>query len=172
MSKDRPYKLEEYNPNWKELFQEEKNKIEGIFSDILVDIQHIGSTSLEGMFAKPQIDIMVIVSDLERVKALYQQMTYIEYVARGDYSNIGEEYFTKDNKQSYRVVSVHVFQEGNKQIDAILGLRDYLRKNHEAKERYTKIKKDLYTKYPEDYISYNSEKGDLIQELIEESKEN
>jgi len=59
-----------YNPNWKEMYKEESEKIKNILDDIIIDIHHIGSTAIPGIKAKPVIDILVEVEDIEAVDSI------------------------------------------------------------------------------------------------------
>jgi len=99
-NKQRPYELQEYNPEWKQMFNDSKDKITPLFGDNLISIEHIGSTSMEGMFAKPSIDILVAVKDLDKVTENLQLFVEAGYNPRGrDY--VGEkgddEYITEDD---------------------------------------------------------------------------
>src|SRR4051812_17508579 len=90
---NRSYKLREYTPTWTTMFQDIKSKLVPIFGDNLVAIEHIGSTSVPGMLAKPQIDILVTTKNIEAVKAMYPQMISIGFTPRGDYIEQQEESF-------------------------------------------------------------------------------
>ena len=83
MKPHRPYTLEEYNPQWKETFKEVSSRVKNILGDIALEIEHIGSTSIEGMVAKPQIDILVVVKDLDLVKTKHQEMVTAGFAHHG-----------------------------------------------------------------------------------------
>ena len=74
-----------YNPNWREMYKEESEKIKNILNDIIIDIHHIGSTALPGIKAKPVIDILVEVKDIERVDQYNHKMKELGYEAMGEY---------------------------------------------------------------------------------------
>ena len=68
MKPHRPYELKEYDPTWKQRFLDAAKKLKPIFEDNLIEIDHIGSTSIVGMVAKPQVDVLAIVKNLDVVK--------------------------------------------------------------------------------------------------------
>lgn len=77
----------EYNDNWKQMFREESQNIKNIFANELIDIHHIGSTSVPGLKAKPIIDMMPVVKDIERIDLFNDQMTGMGYECMGNTSN-------------------------------------------------------------------------------------
>ncbi len=77
MKSHRPYELKEYDSEWKEIFRNNAEKLKPVFGDNFVEADHIGSTSVdvEGMLAKPQVDILIVVKALDLVKnMLYLQL--------------------------------------------------------------------------------------------------
>jgi len=163
---NRPYELVEYNEEWKAIFTREAINIKTALPDIVKNIEHIGSTSIPGMIAKPQIDILVVVTDLDLVPLCYQQMESLGYVSQGrEYVGNGDEYFTKDTEDGRRIVSVHVFQECNPHINKYIFFREYIKSHPLEMELYIKIKTDLYAKYADNYEAYDTEKDTLMTPL-------
>ena len=74
-----------YNPNWREMYKEESEKIKNILNDIIIDIHHIGSTAIPGIKAKPVIDILVEVKNIEGVDQYNHKMKELGYEAMGEY---------------------------------------------------------------------------------------
>lgn len=171
MKKHRPYQLLPYDQSWPEQFETKKKNISDILGDCILEIHHMGSTSVPGMMAKPQLDILVIVDDLDNARAKVSEMEKRGFVSRGNYTHIGEEYFTEDGPLGQRLVSIHVLPVGHEQIEKILSFRDYLRENEEARNRYLAVKKELYQKYADNYHEYDSGKGLVIKELQEKAVE-
>ena len=162
---NRPYLFKPYDKLWPEKFQVEAARIRDLFGTNLVSIEHVGSTSIPGMWAKPQIDILVTVKRLEEVTKLYNAMASLGYVARGDWAGEGEEYFTYDNAEGVREVSVHVFPDGHRFAVDLLDVRDYLRTHPEDMEYYSRTKREANHKYPTDYTSYYKGKLGAIHEI-------
>ena len=85
-----------YDPNWITKFREEANLILTILGDELLEIHHIGSTAIPGIFAKPVIDILPVVRSIENVNGYNPQFVEVGYEPRGEYGLPGRRYFSKD----------------------------------------------------------------------------
>ncbi|MDB5162188.1 MAG: hypothetical protein JWM52_696 [Candidatus Saccharibacteria bacterium] len=166
---NRSYELVNYNPAWVSRFEKIAAKIAPIFGDNLVKIEHVGSTAVPGMTAKPTIDISVQVKDLSSVMSVYDKMKSLDFRPLGDFiqQTDPEEYFVLDGKSSHdRLVNVHVMQLGNPEIEDMITLRDFLRSNSHAREDYIKQKKILMDQYGEnDYNTYSKQKRSFLEEL-------
>ncbi len=162
----RPYRVVDYDPDWPKLFAQYSDTIRQIFGDAVLEIHHFGSTSIPGMFAKPNIDIYVLVSTLDAIRGHKQQMEAAGFATRGDYSGIGEEYFTLDKPDGERIASIHVFEGTDEVFTPYKNLKDYLISHDEEKNRYIALKKDLYQKFADDYPAYDSGKEALLKEII------
>lgn len=166
MKPHRKFELKEYNAGWVQEFDRKAQVLKQIFRDELLEIHHIGSTSIPGMIAKPQIDILIFVKDFSKVKGLYKQMSKAGFTPRGtEYVGIGDEYFTEDSVDGTRLASIHVFQKGHAKSEDILNFRNYLRTHKKDKDLYASVKKDLYIKYLDNYAKYDSGKANVIQEI-------
>ena len=145
--------------------------IRPILGDNFISAEHMGSTSIEGMFAKPQIDILVVVKDLDKIKEIYNELTLKGFVPRGrDYVGIGDEYVTLDSPQGKRLASIHIFQEGHFRIEEDRLFRDYLSVHNSDKQLYIQIKKDLYAKYKNNYEGYDKGKDDVLKAIKSRAK--
>lgn len=154
----------EYNEDWKQKFSEEAQKIKDIFGDELIDIHHIGSTSVPGLKAKPIIDIMPVVKDIEKVDSFNDQMEDIGYECMGELGMKGRRYFRKGGDN--RTHQVHVFQRDNKEdIDRHLAVRDYLRTHPDYANRYGDLKESLATQFPKNIEAYMDGKDAFVKEL-------
>lgn len=162
----RPYKLEPYNPIWVQEFEKRAEILKSIFGSELLSVDHMGSTSIPDMFAKPQIDILVVVKNLEKVKDFYSAMEKAGFKPMGtEYVGIGDEYFTENSSDGTRLSGVHVFEKGHFEINETLNFRNYLRANKSDRDLYSSTKKSLYERNPENIGAYGSGKGDVIQEI-------
>lgn len=154
----------DYNNQWPEMFKKESRKIAKVFEDELVHIHHIGSTSVEGLPAKPIIDIMPVVKTIENVDALITQMNEIGYEALGEFGMKGRRYFRKGEQP--RTHHIHVFQNDNLyDIARHLAVRDYLRFHPEESKRYGSLKMKLAARFPDDIESYIDGKDLFVKEL-------
>lgn len=166
MKPHRPYTLEEYNPQWKETFKEVSEKVKNVLGDIAIAIEHIGSTSVEGMIAKPQIDILVIVNDLNLVATKHEEMVNAGFTHHGrGYVTEDDDYFSLNTSEGKRIASIHILQNGNEKINYYLIFRNYLRTHPEERELYISTKKKLYSQHSDNYADYDGGKKDVILEI-------
>ena len=157
-----------YDPNWKEMYKEESGKIKNIFKDIIIDIYHIGSTAIPGIKAKPVIDILVEVKDIKAVDRYNHKMEELGYEAMGEYGIPKRRFFRKgENKRTHHI---HVFEEGDKEIERHINFKEYLISHPDKGQEYSKLKEKLVNKYTYDVENYTNAKGDFIQEIDRKAK--
>lgn len=152
-----------YNKEWSGQFTEEAKKITRIFQDEIGDIHHIGSTSVPGLKAKPIIDIMPVVKDIELADQYNQEMQTLGYEPKGENGIPGRRFFKKGGDQ--RTHHVHIFQEGSYHIKRHLAFRDYLREHADEKQKYGELKESLAKQFPYDMESYINGKESLVKEI-------
>ncbi len=162
--------IEPYNPKWPEIYKEEKSKIYkalGFCSDggVLYRIEHIGSTSVPGLAAKPCIDIMVDAYPIPLSKDKIASLEDIGYKYWGENGIRGREYFTKGGHD----VHLHIFAFGTKQWRRHILFRDYLRDNSLARAGYQNLKLKLAKQFKDDRKSYQAGKAELIAELEQQA---
>lgn len=154
----------EYDEGWISLFEAEEKKIREVFQDELVDIHHIGSTSVPNMKAKPIIDIMPVVKDIEQVDLYSEAMIELGYEPLGEFGIQGRRYFRKGKEN--RTHHIHIFQENNlSAIERHLAVRDYLRSHKEKATEYGELKAKLARQFPLDNESYCDDKDDFVKNL-------
>lgn len=152
-----------YDPNWPNQFEEEASKITPIFSDNFVAIHHIGSTSVPGLAAKPTIDIIVEVKNIELVDNCNPQMEKLGYEAWGEYKIPGRRFFVKgENKRTHHV---HTFQVGSVEIARHLYVRDYLKSHPDEAKEYANLKIKLAQQFTNDRRGYVKNKEDYVKAL-------
>jgi len=161
-----------YDKKWPELYEAEKTLLTGIFSDLIIDIRHIGSTSIEGMWAKPVIDIMIVVNNIETVDTFNNKMVMNGYNTKGENGIPGRRYFQKLNsdKSGNHTHHVHVYQKGNPHISDELMFRDYLRIDQESFRDYIEIKKTASNQYRTSPVEYQDAKTPCIMSILGKAK--
>ncbi|WP_217644979.1 GrpB family protein [Thermoflavimicrobium dichotomicum] len=152
-----------YQQEWPFLFQKEAQHLSNIFQPILVDIHHIGSTSVPNLASKPIIDILVVVKEIRKVDLFEDLMKHSGYIAKGENGITGRRFFYKGER--VRTHHVHVFEEGNSHILRHLAFCEYLRTHREDRQRYEHLKKKLANQFPEDIEGYMTGKAPLIKEI-------
>lgn len=158
----------EYNPLWLKMFDIEAEKIKRILKKNCIAIHHIGSTSVVGLAAKPIIDIMPIVHNLEDVDRVALEFEKIGYEYMGEFGISGRRYLRKGGDE--RTHQIHIFSEDNTvDIERHLVVRDYLRTHKAVCEEYATLKKELAQKYPYDIDGYCDGKDCFVQQMEKEA---
>jgi GrpB-like predicted nucleotidyltransferase (UPF0157 family) len=152
-----------YNERWSELFEQEAAKLKLIYGDETLHIHHIGSTSVPGLYAKPIIDIMIVVKDIQKVDAFNPQMEFLGYRPRGENGIPHRRYFNKGDDD--RTHHIHIFQFGCEHIIRHLAFRDYLIAYPEEANTYSDLKIRLAKKFPTNISGYIDGKDSLAKEL-------
>lgn len=153
-----------YNEEWGQQFEEEAKRLREIFQNELMDIHHIGSTSVPGLQAKPIIDIMPVIRRIEQVDAYNVAMETIGYQCFGEYGIPGRRHFNKKGERN-----IHMFQHGDPNIERHLAFRDYLRTHPQEAANYGSLKVELSQKFSDDFEAYMDGKDALIREIEEKT---
>jgi len=157
-------KVVEYNMDWKKKFDEEALGIKTILGANLVNVFHIGSTSVEGLVAKDVIDIMPAVIDINEVDKCNSAFEELGYEVMGEYGITGRRFFRKGKDD--RTHHIHIFQYDNiNDIHRHLAFRDYLKEHHEVLLEYASLKMSLAKEFPNDIESYWQGKDSFIKEV-------
>jgi len=167
----RQMKLSPYTPRWQESFHSTKAILQSIFKDIAIDIEHFGSTSIQGMLSKPIVDIMVVVTDIEKVDDLMGEMSKHAYVFRGENGIPGRRYFVKfDSEGINHVEHIHCYDKTHPHIINELMFRNFLRENKTAFDKYLATKMEAASRYEFNPIGYTEFKSFCISEILNEAK--
>ena len=163
-------RIEEYNSDWQKEFEKEKENLKEIFKDVAVTIEHIGSTSIEGILAKPIIDIAVGVNELndfEKVRNYF--MKNKDYSVREE--NTQGEILVRKGTSECITHLIHIMEYTSERYRNTIIFRDYLRKNLEDKNEYENLKKELAKKYKDNRKMYTENKNDFIQRILRKAKQ-
>ncbi len=162
----------EYDPNWKNDFEKAKSFYEGLLYELDIRVEHVGSTSVEGLWAKPILDIDIIVSNDDDSKRAIELLTQVGYRHLGDMGLEGREAFDYD-KESDHIQwmrhNLYVIMDGCENLVNHLILRDTLRANNALMEAYGSLKRDLAQKHPHDIDSYLDGKTDFILSILKDN---
>ncbi|MGG0643075.1 GrpB family protein [Sporosarcina gallistercoris] len=159
-------RLSEYDKKWIQLFEDEAEFLAGIFKDEVVNFEHFGSTAVPDMKAKPVIDMMCLVKDIEKIDLFNSQLQLHGYDVAGEWGIPGRRLFRKggDNRTHH----VHVYQHNHPQIRRHLVFRDYLRTHPDEVERYSGFKEKLAERYDETSL-YSKAKKPFIKEMEQQA---
>lgn len=165
---NRQITLTPHNPNWTQQYETEAATLTPIFGDNLIAIHHIGSTAVPGLQAKPIIDMMPIVWDIEQVDSLSDAMAEQGYIHKGEHGIPGRRYFRKGS-DLYHTHHIHVYEQDSPEIAQHLLFRDYLCAHPQKADAYDQLKTTLAQKYTDDTVAYTSAKSDFVQTMIQEA---
>ncbi|WP_111306816.1 GrpB family protein [Confluentibacter sediminis] len=169
-----PIELVDHNPEWKTIYQIEKERIiEKVGNDIILRVEHFGSSSIPGIKSKPYIDLMIEIPKEtlfdENLIANFTELGYSHFVvpARDHieaYSSFGKGYHIDGKKE--QIFHIHMCPKDNvmwKQID----FRDFLNSNPKRAKQYENLKLELATKFKNDRGSYVLGKTDFVNETLD-----
>jgi len=159
------WRIAEYNPKWKELFLETGRRLREVLGDAAIRIDHVGSTSIPGMPAKPIIDIQISVADLEPVNVYKDQIESLGFVFRPDNLDKTKRYFREQPGQ--RRTHIHVRRLGSFSEQLTLLFRDYLRCHPDDCKRYADEKRRLMHLYKDDRSKYVEGKGPIVWDILQ-----
>ncbi|MED4907449.1 GrpB family protein [Brevibacillus centrosporus] len=154
----------EYEPEWVLLFEELRTFILPVVRDIIVSIEHVGSTSVPGLAAKPIIDIDVVVRTQEGVLSAIQGLASLGYVHEGDLGVSGREAFIPPSDVKWHHLYVCTYD--NAEYKRHILFRDYLRSHPEEAKKYGELKLELAQKYVNDRIAYTEAKGQFVNRVL------
>ncbi|WP_062104394.1 GrpB family protein [Bacillus niameyensis] len=155
-------RLTNFSEDWFKMFQIEAQFLETIFGDEIIRFEHFGSTSVQGMKAKPVIDMMCIVKDIEKVDMFNDKMNSLGYVVAGEWGIQGRRLFRKGGEN--RTHHIHFYQIDHPQIERHLVFRDYLQSHPKEAERYSRYKEKLAQQFDQTR-EYSLAKKSFVKEL-------
>ena len=159
--------IAEYDPIWPQLYSEEKARILAVAGNYIDEIQHVGSTSVPGLGAKPIIDIMVGLRDLSLVEQCVQPLENLGYEYLGEYGIPERHYFRKPLANvGTRTHHIHVVVKRSDFWRRQILFRDYLRAHPEDARQYYLLKKGLAEKFGSDREGYTDAKTEFIESIL------
>lgn len=158
--------LEPHDKQWNEIAVQTIKTLKAILGDDVIDIQHIGSTAIPAIKAKPIIDIAVGIDDFNRVLLHNEQLQQEGIVYRGSDVEHQLLYVMGDMKNDTRTHHIHVVKWNGTEWKNYICFRDYLNSNENAALQYQQLKEELERKYAHDRIAYTSGKQDMIDIIL------
>ncbi len=157
-----------YDPRWKDDFKAIRRELEAAVGDKLLSVEHVGSTSVEGLAAKPIIDIDIVIADETVLPAVIRGLAAIGYEHEGDLGIVGREAFRYADKPHLQAHHLYVCPQNSRELHRHLTFRDYLRRHPEAVEEYGRVKMEAARLFPHDIERYMQHKDACIRRLYEE----
>jgi GrpB-like predicted nucleotidyltransferase (UPF0157 family) len=163
---NREIKIVDYDRTWPHKFDKHASAIAHALGASALRIEHVGSTSVPGLAAKPIIDILVVVADSSDEPSYLPQLIAAGYLLRVREPDWNEHRMLRTPEKD---VHIHIYSVGCREIERNIAFRDRLRQNAEARKRYEQIKRELAKKDWADMNAYANAKTDVIEEIIEAS---
>jgi GrpB-like predicted nucleotidyltransferase (UPF0157 family) len=160
--------LVESDPRWPAMFEEEAARIRAAAGSTSLALEHVGSTSVPGLAAKPIIDVLGGVHTLADADALAPRIVAIgyEYVRKYEDELPRRRYFVRRDAAGVRTHHLHVVEIGSWFWTQHLAFRDHLRRDADAAARYAALKRDLAARFPDDREAYTEGKSDFIASCL------
>lgn len=156
--------LVSHDPRWLAAAAEECLRITEACGPALVRVEHIGSTSVPGLIAKPVLDLMPLVRRFDDGFACVAPMRALGYWFAGEFGIAGRHLFVKGSPRTHHA---HMLVEGSKEARRHLAVRGVLRGDPEMAARYAALKQDLAPKFGSDRTGYAEAKSALMRELFD-----
>lgn len=158
-----PLELVEYDPSWASLFATERRRLENALGSYAVEIQHVGSTAVPGLAAKPVIDIAIGIDEYPWPGGPIDALVALGYEHKGEHGIPRRHYFRKGVPRTHHV---HVLELSSEQYTGHILFRDYLRGHPDVARRYESLKRGLARTVRGDHRAYEEGKADFIRDAI------
>lgn len=156
-----------YNKAWKQSFIDIRAEIQDALGELALEIEHVGSTSVEGLSAKSIIDIDVVIKE-EMLDDVVTALKRIGYRHEGNLGIPGREAFKYDGKEHLQKHHLYVCPQDSAELRRHIAFRDYLRSHPEAVREYSRIKEEGASLYPLDMAKYIEHKSPFIERIYAE----
>ena len=157
-----------YDAAWRLEFEQIKAELEAAVGELAVGIEHVGSTSVEGLAAKPCIDVDIIIEDMAVFDAVRCRLEKIGYIHEGDLGIAGREAFRYESKPHLRRHHLYVCPQTSAELHRHMIFRDFLRQNSDAAKKYGEVKMEAARLYPNDIEKYLAHKAPVIEEIYKQ----
>lgn len=157
-----------YDEQWKHDFLQIKAELTSILGQLAIEIEHVGSTSVQGLSAKPIIDIDVVIKDYSGLENVISALGKIGYQHEGNLGIVGREAFKYDGKEHLRKHHLYVCSEDSPELKRHIAFRDYLKTHPDAVREYSRIKEEGAALYPDDIERYIEHKSPFIEKIYAE----
>lgn len=154
-----------YDEAWATEFKIIRAELESALRDSILGIEHVGSTSVKGLSAKPCIDVDVVIKDRSVLEAVINKLGAIGYIHEGDLGIRGREAFKYSDKPHLMAHHLYVCPKDSEELHRHITFRDFLRQNPGAVKKYSRVKETAAKLFPNDIDKYMEYKSPCIEEL-------
>jgi GrpB-like predicted nucleotidyltransferase (UPF0157 family) len=164
MGTDDPVLIQDYDPSWPGAFSKLAATVRSALGGLFLTVEHIGSTAVPGLAAKPIIDLDVVLASPADLPEAIRLLATIGYVHEGDLMIVGREAFRSPNSEPRH--HLYVLTVGANELRRHLAFRDALRDDDELRDRYAALKRSLANAYRYDRASYTEAKSAFIDSTV------
>lgn len=157
-----------YDEAWEAAFEEIRKELEVAVGDLAAGIEHVGSTAVKGLSAKPCIDIDIVIRDYSVFGAVAGRLAEIGYYHEGDLGIKGREAFGYSGKPHLQTHHLYVCPQDSGELRRHIAFRDFLRSSPEAVKKYSAVKEAAARLFPDDIERYMEYKSPCIEELYKQ----
>ncbi len=162
-------KLVKHNSKWERSFEREAKKIKKVFSEDALDVQHVGSTAIPGILAKPVIDIALIVPSLQKASRYEKKLQEIGYEIKNNDTRKERLFFTKGPERK-RTHYLHIGEVGSGYGEDMILFRDYLCKHKDTAKKYSELKEQLAEQHQNTREIYTAQKEKFIEKIVKKAR--
>ena len=156
-----------YDNTWIAEFEKIREELLKVLIGHIISIEHVGSTSVKGLAAKPIIDIDIIMKDYNSFETIKTILAGIGYFYEGDQGIKDRQVFKYEDKPNLMKHHLYVFPQYSEELKRHLAFRDYLRENKQDRDWYKEVKQLAAKYYPEDIDSYIKAKKPCVAEILQ-----
>jgi GrpB-like predicted nucleotidyltransferase (UPF0157 family) len=162
----------DYNPAWPAMFEQERAKLVTALGPLIVAIEHVGSTAVPGLAAKPIIDLLVGVRSLDDARSsCIEALQALGYTYMPEYEAwLPDELFFRKGVAGPWTHHVHLMQPSNPGWDRRLVFRDYLRAHPDVADAYMDLKRRLAAAFNDDIAAYRNGKDAFVQDAMAKAR--
>lgn len=153
----------DYDPDWPRLFRRESSRVVAVLGDVALRVEHVGSTAVPGLPAKPVIDMVLVVPDSADEPSYVPRLESAGYLLRIREPDWCEHRLLKGPDTD---INLHVFSSGEPEIDRMLRFRDRLRDSDSDRDRYARAKRELARRTWRHVQDYADAKTTVVQEIM------
>lgn len=158
-------KMVPHDPMWKIEFRKMRDIIYSVWKEAVIDVQHVGSTAVPGIHAKPILDVAVVLKDLEAIDIEAMQREGFTYMGKRTESG-DRQLFIQYVDDQIALSHIHCYGPDAEDYRFLIGFRDYLIAHPEAAKEYDQIKRNLAEVYGNDRFAYSDGKRAFIEAII------
>jgi GrpB-like predicted nucleotidyltransferase (UPF0157 family) len=170
----RKVEIVDYDPAWAKLFAELSDVVGRALGDLALAIEHVGSTSVPGLAAKPIVDLIVVIPSRDLLPAVIPCLATLGYEHEGDLGVTGREAFRRPSTDVPRDGGgrerprhhLYVCAQDSQELARMLAFRDVLRQNPAQADAYAQLKQELARRYPYDVNAYAEAKTDFVEGIL------